>query len=156
MGIFLRELDDSDLPIFWQQLTDPEVQRMAAVTRKYHYDRGHFDQHWSKVRSDPSVILRTVLADGAVAGHAAVFGSPSEREVTYVIGRVHWGQGIATAALAELIKLEPARPLHADAAADNAGSIRVLEKCGFIVTGKSRCFARARDQDIDLVHLTLR
>ena len=90
-----------------------------------------------------------------VAGHAAVFGPPPEREVTYVVGRAHWGQGIATAALAELIKLEPARPLHADAAADNAGSIRVLEKCGFIVTGKSRCFARARGEEIDLVHLTL-
>ncbi|MFI1200380.1 GNAT family N-acetyltransferase [Streptomyces sp. NPDC020883] len=155
MGISMRELEDSDLPIFWQQLTDPELQQMAAVTRKYHYDRGHFDQHWTKVCSDPSVILRTVLADGAVAGHAAVFGPPSEREVTYVIGRAHWGQGIATAALAELIKLEPARPLHVDAAADNAGSIGVLEKCGFIVTGKSRCFARARGQDIDLAHLTL-
>ncbi|MFF7735906.1 GNAT family N-acetyltransferase [Streptomyces sp. NPDC007984] len=156
MGISLRELEDSDLPVFWQHLTDSELQQMAAVTRKYHYDRGHFDQHWIKVRSDPSVIVRTVLADGVVAGHAAVFGPPSEREVTYVIGRDHWGQGIATAALAELIKLEPVRPLHADAAADNAGSIRVLEKCGFIVTGKSRCFARARDQEIDLVHLTLR
>ncbi|MEU9447635.1 GNAT family N-acetyltransferase [Streptomyces sp. NPDC048277] len=155
MGISLREIEDSDLPIFWQQLTDSELQQMAAVTRKYHYDRGHFDQHWTKVRSDPSVIVRTVLADGAVAGHAAVFGPPTEREVTYVIGRAYWGRGIATAALAELIGLEPARPLHADAAADNAGSIRVLEKCGFIVTGKSRCFARARDEEIDLVHLIL-
>ncbi|WP_406178317.1 GNAT family N-acetyltransferase [Streptomyces sp. NBC_00996] len=114
-----------------------------------------FDQHWAKVRSDPSVILRTIVADGAVAGHAAVFGPPSEREVTYVIGRAHWGQGVATTALAELIELEPARPLHADAAADNAGSIRVLEKCGFLVTGKSRYFARARGEEIDLVLLTL-
>ncbi|MEV7394307.1 MULTISPECIES: GNAT family protein [unclassified Streptomyces] len=155
MGISLRELRDSDLPIFWQHLTDAKLQQMAAVTRKYHYDRGHFDQHWTKVRSDPSVILRTIVADGVVTGHAAVFGPPSEREVTYVVGRAHWGQGIATAALAELVKLEPSRPLHADAAADNAGSIRVLEKCGFVVVGKSRCFARARDAEIDLVHLTL-
>jgi hypothetical protein len=81
---------------------------MAAVTRKYHYDRGHFDQHWAKVRSDASVLLRTVLAGGVVAGHAAVFGAPSERDVTYVVGRAHWGQGIATAALAELIRIEPA------------------------------------------------
>ncbi|MEV6297315.1 GNAT family N-acetyltransferase [Streptomyces sp. NPDC051896] len=156
MDISLRELEDGDLPVFWQQLTDPELQQMAVVTRKYHYDCGHFDQHWAKVRADPSVILRSVLADGTVAGHAAVFGPPAEREVTYVIGRAHWGQGIATAALAELIKLEPIRPLHADAAADNVGSIRVLEKCGFVITGKSRCFARARDEEIDLVHLTLR
>jgi RimJ/RimL family protein N-acetyltransferase len=66
----------------------------------------------------------------------------------------HWGRGIATAALSELIKLERARPLHA-AAADNAGSIRVLEKCGFVVAGRSRCFVRARGGEIDLVHLTL-
>jgi hypothetical protein len=31
----------------------------------------------------------------------------------------------------------------------------VLEKCGFIVTGKSRCFARAHGEEIDLVLLTL-
>ncbi|GGR35937.1 N-acetyltransferase [Streptomyces griseomycini] len=155
VDISLRELQDGDLPVFWQQLTDPELRQMAVVTRKYHYDRGHFDQHWAKVRSNPSVILRTVLADGVVAGHAAVFGPPQEREVTYVIGRAHWGRGIATAALAELIGLESVRPLHADAAADNAGSIRVPEKCGFVVTGKSRCYAQARDEEIDLVHLTL-
>ncbi|MFG2363815.1 GNAT family N-acetyltransferase [Streptomyces mirabilis] len=155
MDVSLRELQGSDLPFFWEQLTDPVLQQMAAVTRKYHYDRGHFDQHWAKVRSDASVLVRTVLADGVVAGHAAVFGPPSEREVTYVVGRAHWGQGIATAALAELIKLEPARPLYADAAADNSGSIRVLEKCGLVVTGSSRCFARARGEEIDLMHLTL-
>lgn len=155
MEISLRQLQDSDLPAFWTQLTDPELQQMAAVTRKYHYDRGHFDQHWAKVRADPTVIVRTVVADGVVVGHAAVFGSPSEREVTYVVGRTHWGRGIASRALAELIKLEGTRPLHADAAADNAGSIRVLEKCGFVVTGSSRCFARARGHEIELVHLTL-
>ncbi|QFR03133.1 GNAT family N-acetyltransferase [Streptomyces phaeolivaceus] len=93
--------------------------------------------------------------NGLVVGHGAIFGPRSEREVTYVVGRPHWGQGIASQALAQLIKLERTRPLHADAAADNAGSIRVLEKCGFMVTGLSRCFARARGQEIDLVHLTL-
>ncbi|MEV0278740.1 GNAT family N-acetyltransferase [Streptomyces sp. NPDC050610] len=155
MEISLRETQDRDLPIFWEHLTDPEMQHMAAATRKYHYDRGHFDRFWVKVRSDPARLLRTVLADGAVAGHAVVSGSPSEREVSYVVGRSHWGRGIASRALAELIKLEDIRPLHATAAADNAGSIRVLEKCGFIVTGRGRSFAQARGQDIDIVHLTL-
>ncbi|WP_330479558.1 NAD(P)H-binding protein [Streptomyces platensis] len=49
----LREPADSDLPIFWVQLTDPELQQIAAVARRYHYDRGHFDQHWAKVRAAP-------------------------------------------------------------------------------------------------------
>lgn len=155
MKVYLRELQDSDLPVFWEQLTDPRLQQMAAVTRKYHYDRGHFERHWVRVRSDPGVIVRTVLADDVVVGHAAVFGPPSEREVTYVVGRAHWGRGVATAALTELIKLERTRPLHADVAADNAGSIRVLEKCGFVVTGRGRVFAQARGEEIDLVRLTL-
>ncbi|MFG2874428.1 GNAT family N-acetyltransferase [Streptomyces sp. NPDC048337] len=155
MEIELRETRDDDLAVFWEQLTDRRLQRMAAVTREYHYDRGHFDAHWAKVRNDPAVTLRTVLADGVVVGHAAVFGPPEEREVTYVIGPEHWGRGIATRALAELIRLEGTRPLHAGAAADNAGSVRVLEKCGFSVTGRTREFARARGEEVEIVLLTL-
>lgn len=155
MEIELRETQDSDLAVFWEQLTDSAFQQVAAVTRGYHYDRGHFDAHWAKVRSDPAVTLRTVLADGTVVGHAAVFGPPQEREVTYSIGREHWGRGIATRALAELIRLEGTRPLYAAAAADNAGSVRVLEKCGFTVTGHERDFAMARGEEIDIVLLTL-
>ncbi|MFD9411369.1 GNAT family N-acetyltransferase [Streptomyces sp. NPDC059989] len=156
MDIELRETQDSDLAVFWEQLTDSRLQQMAAMTRKYHYDRGHFDAHWVKVRNDPAVTLRTVLADGVVVGHAAVFGPPEEREVTYVVGPEHWGRGIATRALAELIRLEGTRPLHAGAAADNAGSVRVLEKCGFTVTGRTRDFALARGEEVDVVLLTLR
>lgn len=155
MRIELRETRDSDLPVFWEQMTDPVLQHMAAMTRKYHDDRGHFDAHWAKIRNDPAVTLRTVLADGVVAGHAAVFGPPEEREVTYAIGSEHWGRGIATRALAELIRLEDTRPLHAGTAADNAGSIRVLEKCGFTVTGRARDFARARGEEVDVLLLTL-
>jgi hypothetical protein len=80
--IALRDVRDSDLPTFWAQTSDERAQHMAAVTRGYHYDRAAFDAHWAKVRSDPAVIVRTVLADGEVAGHAAVFGPPDEREVT--------------------------------------------------------------------------
>ncbi|MFJ6782676.1 GNAT family N-acetyltransferase [Streptomyces yangpuensis] len=153
--ISLRDVRDSDLPVFWEQLSDPAARHVAAVTRDYHYDRVRFESHWAKVRSNPDVLVRTVLADEEVAGHAAVYGPPDEREVTYWIGREHWGRGIATAALAALVGLEDTRPLHAHAAADNAGSIRVLEKCGFVVTGHGRGFARARDGEIDEVRLTL-
>lgn len=153
--IELRETRDGDLEFFWEHVSDPGLQRMAAITRDYHYDRGRFDEHWAKVRADAAVTLRTVLADGAVVGHAAVFGPPGEREVTYAIGPAHWGRGIATRALAELIRLEGTRPLYAGAIADNAASIRVLEKCGFSVTGRTREFALARGEEVDVVLLTL-
>ncbi|MFB6978140.1 GNAT family N-acetyltransferase [Streptomyces scopuliridis] len=153
--ISLREVRDSDLPVFWEHLSDPASQHVAAVTREYHYDRGRFDAHWARIRSNPAVLVRTVLSDDEVVGHAAVYGPPDEREVTYWIGRAHWGRGIATAALAALVELVSTRPLHAHAAADNAGSIRVLEKCGFVITGHDRGFAQARDGEIDEVLLTL-
>lgn len=155
MGMVLREVRDSDLAVFWEQFTDPALRYMAALTREYHYDRGRFDTHWATLRNDPAVTLRTVEADGLVVGHAAVFGPPQEREVTYVIGPAHWGRGLATQALAELVKLEPARPLYGAAVADNAGSLRVMEKCGFTATGRIREFARARGEEVDLVLLTL-
>jgi RimJ/RimL family protein N-acetyltransferase len=54
-----------------------------------------------------------------------------------------------------LLELDGTRPMHAHAAADNAGSIRVLEKCGFRITGHDRGFALARDAEIDEVALRL-
>ncbi|MFG1808769.1 GNAT family N-acetyltransferase [Streptomyces sp. NPDC049040] len=154
--ISLRDVRDSDLPIFWEHLSDPAAQHVAAVTRPYHYDRARFDIHWARVMSDPGVLIRTVLADDEVVGHAGVYGPQEEREVTYWIDRAHWGRGVATAALAALVDLDPTRPMYAHAVADNAGSIRVLEKCGFVLCGRDRGFAQARDAEVDEVLLTLR
>jgi RimJ/RimL family protein N-acetyltransferase len=43
-----------------------------------------------------------------------------------------WGQGIATTALKELLKIEQVRPIYGRVAFDNYGSQKVLEKCGFV------------------------
>lgn len=155
MEVILREVRDSDLPVLRALGTDEQSQQMAAVTRSYHYDRAAFGTHWGRVRSDPAVIVRAVLADGQVAGHVAAFGPPQEREVTYWIGRAFWGHGVATAALTTLLGLERTRPLHAHAVTDNTDSIRVLQKCGFTITGRGRVFAEARGEEIDEVTLTL-
>ena len=157
LSVSLRDVRDDDLPVFFALANDPEALRMAAFTAKDPADRSHFEAHWARIRADPSVIARTVVGEaGEIVGHAGVFGPPEEREVTYWIGRQHWGRGAATAALRELLRLAPERPLRARAAADNAGSIRVLEKCGFIVVGADRGYANARGAEIDEVLLTLR
>ncbi|MEU0661696.1 GNAT family N-acetyltransferase [Streptomyces lavendulocolor] len=154
MRVELREVRESDLPVFFAHMSDPESSRVAAFTSEDSTDREYFDAHWARVLASDAVV-RTVLADGEVVGHAAVHGPPEERQVTYVIGRTHWGRGIATAALRALLDAVPARPLHARAAADNKGSVRVLEKCGFTVTGHDRAFAHGRGEEIDEVLLLL-
>ncbi|MFF3321657.1 GNAT family N-acetyltransferase [Streptomyces sp. NPDC002889] len=153
--IVLREVDDADLPVFFRHTTDPESNRIAAFTSKDPSDRAAFDAHWARIRASEDVVIRTVLADGEVVGHTAVYGPPEFREVTYVIDRSYWGRGVATAALTALLEVVPVRPLYARTAADNQGSLRVLEKCGFTVTGYDRGFANARGEEIDELVLTL-
>ena len=63
---------------------------------------------------------------------------------------------MATRALAAFVGGLAARPLLARAAADNAASIRVLEKCGFVLVGRDRGFANARGAEIEEVVMELR
>jgi RimJ/RimL family protein N-acetyltransferase len=156
MYVSLREVRDSDLPVFFSHSNDPEGTWMAAFTAEDPSDRAHFDAHWARIRRDPSCIVRTVVGEGdEVLGSTGVYGPPEEREVTYWIGREYWGRGAATAALRAMLGVVPERPLRARAAADNRGSIRVLEKCGFVMTGTERGFANARGEEIDEVVLAL-
>ncbi|MFF9766728.1 GNAT family N-acetyltransferase [Streptomyces sp. NPDC014636] len=155
MEIVLRAVRDSDLPVFHRQMTDPEAVRMAAFGPGGLCGPETFAAYWQRLR-DTSDVLRTVLADGTVAGNAAVYGVAGEREVTYWIDRAYWGRGVATAALRALLAEVPERPLYARAAADNTASLRVLEKCGFRETARARGFANGRGREIDEVVLILK
>lgn len=95
MHIALREVHDSDLPVFFRQMNDPEALRMAAFTPKDPADWDAFTAHWTKIRASRDVV-RTILGDGDVVGSTAVYGEPGEREVTYWVDRAYWGQGVAT------------------------------------------------------------
>lgn len=151
----LRDVLDDDIPLFFEQQLDPAYNHMAAFTRKDHENRDAFMAHWAKLRRDPSVIARTILFDGAVVGNVASFVMYGAREITYGVDRGHWGKGIATKALGQFLHEFQERPLHGRAAADNQGSIRVLEKCGFTLCGQRKGFANARGQEIEEVVLKL-
>ncbi|MGX1129694.1 RimJ/RimL family protein N-acetyltransferase [Streptomyces glaucescens] len=155
MQVALRPVHDSDLPVFFRQLNDPESLRMAAFTPVDPADRQAFDAHWRRLRASADVHARTVLLDGDVVGNAAVYGVPGEREVTYWVDRAYWGRGVATAALRALLAEVPERPLYARAAADNAGSLHVLDHCGFRETARVPQYAPARGEEIEEVVLRL-
>ncbi|MBD3162390.1 MAG: GNAT family N-acetyltransferase [Candidatus Eisenbacteria bacterium] len=147
--ITLRPVVEEDLAVFFAQEQDEEALWMAAFTPKDPTDVEAFRAHWAKVLADETITIRTILHEGAVAGHIvrhSWFGDP---EVSYWIGKEHWGKGIATRALAAFLDLVATRPLFARAAKDNAASIRVLEKCGFVREREERGFANARDAEID-------
>ena len=98
-------------------------------------DREAFDAHWRRILANPNVTNRTIVDEGRVAGNIGSWPQEGRRMIGYWIGREYWGRGIATAALAEFLGHDRVRPLHALVAAHNVGSIRVLEKCGFVRMG---------------------
>ncbi|MBB4760786.1 GNAT family N-acetyltransferase [Amorphoplanes digitatis] len=124
----LRAVEDDDLDVLFAHQADPEAAEMAAFPPR---DRARFDAHWARIRHDDTVILRTIEADGVVAGNICSWPDGDLRLVGYWIGREHWGRAVATQALRQFVDEVPLRPLHAHVATRNTGSIRVLEKCGF-------------------------
>jgi hypothetical protein len=125
--IALRPVEDGDLDALFEQMRDPEAVRMAAFTAEDPDDRSAFDAHMVRVLTTPGIIHRAVTSDGGLVGQIASFPSGDETEITYWIDRAAWGRGIASQALALLLELVTARPLHARAASDN---LAPCESCG--------------------------
>jgi RimJ/RimL family protein N-acetyltransferase len=147
--LILREVEEADLPVLFDQQRDPQANYMAAFTPQEPDNREAFTQRWERFQADQTIINRTIVFRGQIAGSVASFVYLGEREVTYWIGREYWGQGIATRALKAFLEQVSERPLFARAAKDNQGSIRVLEKCGFRRIGEDKGFANARDVEVE-------
>jgi RimJ/RimL family protein N-acetyltransferase len=147
---FLRDVLESDLPIFFAYQLDPEANQMAAFTAKDPTNREAFMSHWHRIMTDPTVVIRTIVVDGQIAGSVSSYEEADHPEVTYWLGKSYWGKGLASQALAEfLIHANPTRPIYARAAKDNSGSLRVLEKCGFRIIGEDKGFANARGREVE-------
>ncbi len=156
VNLTLRPVTEADLPLFFEHQLDPQANHMAAFTAKDPTDREAFLNHWHKIMARPDVINQTILVDDQVVGSVSSYEDEGHPEVTYWIDKAHWGRGIATAALAQfLAQANPARPIYARAAKDNLGSLRVLQKCGFVVIEESRGYANARHEEIDELLLRL-
>jgi RimJ/RimL family protein N-acetyltransferase len=148
-AVSLRDMAPADLTVLFAHQQDPEATRLAAFPSR---DWDAFKAHWTKVLTDDSAVNRTILVDGEVAGYVTSWVDQTTRKVGYWLGRQFWGKGVATAALREFTRQVVARPLTAYVASHNLGSIRVLEKCGFVHVGP----AVPGDDGIEEVVLELR
>jgi RimJ/RimL family protein N-acetyltransferase len=146
MEIVLRAVEEADLPVLFEHQRDPDANRMAAFPAR---ERDAFVAHWRGILADDGVIARTILADGQVVGDILSWEDDGRMLLGYWIGREHWGRGIATRALAAFVEEVATRPLYAKVAVHNAGSIRVLEKCGFLRGGEPE---RGDDGIVDLLY----
>lgn len=148
-NITLRDVEESDLPIFFNHHRDPDANYMAAFTAKDPSDEAAFRRQWAMILGDKSIICKTILFDGQIVGHVMHFNQFGNPAVSYWLDKAYWGRGITTRALQHFLTMIATRPLYARAAKDNAGSIRVLQKCGFVIVGEDEGFANARNATIE-------
>jgi RimJ/RimL family protein N-acetyltransferase len=148
----LRDVLASDLETFFQHQLDPVATRLAAFPAR---DRSAFMAHWTRILADRANTIRTILFDGDVAGNIVAFQQAERQLVGYWLGWDYWGQGIATQALTQFLHLVAARPLYAFVAKHNPASIRVLQKCGFVVCAEDLAGIRAVDDEVEELLLIL-
>jgi len=141
MAIALRTFTEGDLDALYTWESDPRAVQMAAFTRADPSDRGAFDAHYERVRSDPSNTLLAIDDDGEFVGTVGSFTMEGRREVTYWIAPARWGQGLASRALRAFLAIESTRPLYGRVASHNAASAKVLTRAGFVEMGSETAFA---------------
>src|SRR5512138_829511 len=109
-NVKLRDVTETDLPIFFEQQSDPEAAQMAGLPSR---NKEGFMAHWIRIMADDSIQIKTILFNGDVAGNIVCFVQLGHREVGYWLGKEYWGKGIATQALGDFLKCIGTRPLYA-------------------------------------------
>lgn len=149
----LRPIEAGDLPRMFEMQLDPESNRVAVTNPR---TAEVFDPHWAKVLADPGNTTRAVLLDGVMVGSISAFPMDGQDHVGYWIDRAYWEKGIASRALRLLLREVTKRPLTATAATSNRASLRVLQKCGFVVEQVRHSPATDRYPECDEAVLVLR
>src|SRR6476646_4457201 len=112
-AVLLRSVEDGDLEVFFDHQADPQAVEMAAFPAR---DKDQFAVHWAKLRGDHTLLVRTVVADGMVAGNIGSWQDDGQQLLGYWVGREWWGRGVATRALALMMEEVSIRPLYAHVA----------------------------------------
>jgi ribosomal-protein-alanine N-acetyltransferase len=153
--IRLRALQEDDLPTLFEIQLDDTARHLAAFTDESTHDRDAYLRKFRRILANDATVNRVVEVGGEIVGSVAVFPIQGYTELTYWIRKEWWGRGVATAAVAALLDEVAVRPLRARVAEDNLGSVRVLERNGFVLVGSEEAYAEARRETITELIFTL-
>ena len=126
----LRHVERDDLPRMYEFQLDPDANRLAATISR---GAEAFEAHWDNILKNPNVVAKAITVGNVLAGWIGCFKQDGLDNVGYWVGKEFWGNGIASRALALLLKEIQSRPLYASVATHNPASLRVLQKCGFVI-----------------------
>ena len=145
--LILRPYGQDDAPAIAALLNDPVMAEFLMVIPHPFVDfdaRQLVKAAWRRLTTGRGFDLLVVAKDGGAPVGSAGVGLHDERargELGFWVGRAHWGQGYATEAAGRILAFAQdtlaVSRFTATATVDNAASRRVLEKLGFVETGRT-------------------
>jgi RimJ/RimL family protein N-acetyltransferase len=155
--LLLRRPEPGDAAAIAAALGDYHVAHMLArVPQPYHLQDAKDWLATLEARDGDAYvgIVRQERLIGMIGLHTENLGI----RLGYWLCRDHWGRGFATEALAAVLRSHLAvssAPIRSGVFADNAASLRVQEKLGFRVVGRSEIFALGRNAMVDHIETEL-
>lgn len=150
-GLSIRQIERADLGAWHAYLTNPDVYRHTSWNLRSPDDLlPLFDAIES---TDPDSIRRLAVIDDASGVLAGTIGLHTvstvnrSAEIAYDLAPSHWGRGIASAlctSVTEWAFAEGFMRMQAVVLTSNAGSARVLQKCGYRYEGLLRAYKMVR------------
>lgn len=151
-GLSLRQLERADLDAWYAYLSNPDVVRHTSWNLRSRDDLlPLFDNIESADRDSIRRLAIVDTASGALAGTIGlhtVSTANRSAEIAYDLAPPHWGRGIASA-LCEAVTAWAFADggfmrIQGVVLTSNAGSARVLQKCGYRYEGLLRAYKMVR------------
>lgn len=152
--LVLRRARMDDVAAMHVVMSNPIAMRYWSTPP--HTDRRQTEQ-WvaSMVEADPSSDDFMVTLEGRLIGKMGAWRLP---EFGFLIDPAHWGKGLAREALDAFVERRRglgSTELTADVDPRNAASIRLLERAGFVETGRAKGTWQVGDELCDSVYFRL-
>ena len=153
----LRPLQESDLEKLVEEIGNINVAKyLVHVPFPYSIDdaRDYYE------RSKGKEFRFNLILDGQLIGGIGLNQKEDDLyEVGYWVGESHWGKGYATEAVKGILNYlkenKPNVKVMSQYIVENAASGRVLEKCGFKVSGEGEVYIKSLDKNFKTITLIL-
>ena len=156
--LLLRPFETTDVDDVWAYAADSEVARFRPLPDPYtRNDAAEFVDRQMRTVWSTSPEFAIVYGPRVIGGISLHVSREHETaELGYLLGRLWWGQGLATEAARAVVDWGFQRfglhKVYARAHVDNKRSWRVMEKLNMIREGVLRGHWKMREEHVDLVY----